>query len=482
MAYLRVRETKKRNKGKPVLAYVVEWREQVRDDFGLPVPVNPAHPSGPKRMRARQETYDDRDTAQARVDELNAAKHTTGTSALANAKAAGEQPFGHYAQGWLQQQEVKAASGKLKADTVAEYARELRTYVLPTLGGVAVAGITVAHVETLLAALVRQTSRQGDRKPLTAGTVKHIWDVTRRVFKYALQHQAITANPCEAVDFSASRSTGDDDGFEHNPLSAGEVVALVAAVAGNPPGTHTGATLPAYPVYALMVEFMAYSGLRTAEVTGLEVADLVFAPGAGQLPRCTVRVRRTKKRKGGEWVSGTLKSKRSRRDVPIPPWLAAKLAAYLQDTHPHSDNPTAPLWPSRKNGGGFRAAGERYAVPLDWSQPIALGAFYDTIFKPALEAVGLPASRPATADAPAIQGVRLHDLRHTFAVMHLSEGTHFMRVSQLLGHSTYTLTLNTYGDWIPAEQYADDLPEPPAPAKPAELPANVINLFAHQAK
>ncbi len=82
----------------------------------------------------------------------------------------------------------------------------------------------------------------------------------------------------------------------------------------------------------------------------------------------------------------------------------------------------------------------------------------------------------------AVRGVRIHDLRHTFAAMHLSEGTHFMRVSQLLSHATYTLTLDTYGDWIPAEQYADDLPEPPAPAKPAELPANVINLFARQAK
>lgn len=174
-----------------------------------------------------------------------------------------------------------------------------------------------------------------------------------------------------------------------------------------------------------MVEFMAYTGVRTGENTGLEVGDLVFAPGAGPLPRCTVQVRRTKKRKGGEWVPGTLKSKRSRRDVPVPPWLVAKLADYLADTHPHGDDPTAPLWPSRKNGGGYRAKGARYAVPLDWSQPIALGAFYDTIFKPALEAVGLSASRPATATTPAVRGVRLHDLRHTYAVMHLSEGTHF---------------------------------------------------------
>lgn len=75
--------------------------------------IDPAH-----GYRARQETYADRDSAQARVDELNAARHTTGTSALADARARGEQPFGFYAKGWLQQQGVKAASRKLKADNV----------------------------------------------------------------------------------------------------------------------------------------------------------------------------------------------------------------------------------------------------------------------------------------------------------------------------------------------------------------------------
>lgn len=104
--------------------------------------------------------------------------------------------------------------------------------------------------------------------------------------------------------------------------------------------------------------------------------------------------------------------------------------------------------------GGHRVEGQRYAVPLDWSQSLALGSFYDTILKPALEAVGLPASRPATpatttAQArPAVRGVRVHDLRHTAAVLYLSAGVHFMRVSQLLGHATYTVTLDTYGDTI----------------------------------
>jgi integrase len=224
-----------------------------------------------------------------------------------------------------------------------------------------------------------------------------------------------------------------------------------------------------------MVEFMAYTGLRAAEVSGVEVGDLLFAPG----PRCSVKVRRTKGRKNSAWIVGTLKSKKSRRTVPLPPWLAGRMADYLTTDHPRADEPTAPLWPSRKNGGGYRAEGTRYAVPLDWSQPLAMGTFYDTILKPALEAVGLPASRPATPDAPAISGVRLHDLRHTFAVLQLSGGVHFMQVSKWLGHSTFRLTLDTYGDYIPEQDggAANDVPEPPAPAKPIETVGNVVNLF-----
>ena len=50
-----------------------------------------------------------------------------------------------------------------------------------------------------------------------------------------------------------------------------------------------------------------------------------------------------------------------------------------------------------------RARCKCYAVPLDWALPLALGSFYDTIMKPALEAFGLPASRPATAAHPGYQ-------------------------------------------------------------------------------
>ncbi|WP_313825840.1 hypothetical protein [Candidatus Mycobacterium wuenschmannii] len=96
-----------------------------------------------------------------------------------------------------------------------------------------------------------------------------------------------------------------------------------------------------------------------------------------------------------------------------------------------------------------------------------MGAYYRNLLKPALEAVGLPASRPATlsddgAEVPAVEGVRLHDLRHTFAALQLSAGVHFMQVSQWLGHATYSLTLDVYGDYIPETDGGalNSLPEP----------------------
>ena len=84
---------------------------------------------------------------------------------------------------------------------------------------------------------------------------------------------------------------------------------------------------------------------------------------------------------------------------------------------------------------------------------------------------------------PAVEGVRLHDLRHTFATLQLSAEVHLMQVSKWLGHSTFTLTLDVYGDWIPEQDggAANTLPEPTAPATPADLPSNVVPLFGQRA-
>ncbi|QYL19734.1 hypothetical protein K0O64_05415 [Mycolicibacterium pallens] len=57
-----------------------------------------------------------------------------------------------------------------------------------------------------------------------------------------------------------------------------------------------------------------------------------------------------------------------------------------------------------------------------------------------------------------------------------------MQVSKWLGHSIFTLTLDTYGDYIPKQDGGalNNLPEPPAPVRTAERVDNVVNLFGWQ--
>ncbi|HSM38156.1 MAG TPA: tyrosine-type recombinase/integrase, partial [Candidatus Limnocylindrales bacterium] len=60
-------------------------------------------------------------------------------------------------------------------------------------------------------------------------------------------------------------------------------------------------------------------------------------------------------------------------------------------------------------------------------------------FQAALRAAGLPK-------------LRFHDLRHGCASLLLAEGVHPRVVMEQLGHSTITLTMDTYSHVIPALQ------------------------------
>jgi integrase len=75
------------------------------------------------------------------------------------------------------------------------------------------------------------------------------------------------------------------------------------------------------------------------------------------------------------------------------------------------------------------------------------------------------------------------DLRHTFATLQFSAGAHFMQMSKWLGHSTFTLTLELYGDYIPAKDGGalNNLPEPPARATSTQTLSNFVKLLGRQA-
>ena len=56
----------------------------------------------------------------------------------------------------------------------------------------------------------------------------------------------------------------------------------------------------------------------------------------------------------------------------------------------------------------------------------------------------------AALHAAKIARVRFHDLRHTAATLALMQGVHPKVVSDMLGHGTVGLTLDTYSHLLPA--------------------------------
>ena len=71
-----------------------------------------------------------------------------------------------------------------------------------------------------------------------------------------------------------------------------------------------------------VVLFLAYTGLRFGELTGLNVEDV-------DLGARRVRVRRSMTQVGGKFVEGNPKSEAGRRSVPIPERLMPALKARL---------------------------------------------------------------------------------------------------------------------------------------------------------
>jgi integrase len=60
-------------------------------------------------------------------------------------------------------------------------------------------------------------------------------------------------------------------------------------------------------------------------------------------------------------------------------------------------------------------------------------------FEPLLERAGLPR-------------LGFHDLRHTFAAVLLSRGTHLKVVQEMLGHANISQTMDTYSHVLPDMQ------------------------------
>lgn len=190
------------------------------------------------------------------------------------------------------------------------------------------------------------------------------------------------------------------------PFAEEEVGRLLAASNGDPLG--------AYVTVALAL------GLRPGEARALQWNDIDLD---GAYP--SLRVRRAFRRAPGGEMLGEPKTVRSKRTIALPEQCVWALRAHRK----------AQLEVRVRAGEAWEEAGFVFTGPA--GRP--LSAHTVTRWFARL-------CTSAGVDVPH----RLYDCRHTAATLLLGQGVHPRVVMDLLGHSTFRLTMDTYSHVLPA--------------------------------
>jgi integrase len=288
---------------------------------------------------------------------------------------------------------LAVAAPKLRPRTVESYASHVRVHIVPAIGAVPLAKLGPADVQRLLDSLTAGG--------LGAQTVAHVRATLRRALGQAERWGYVSRNVARLVD--APRIVQ----AQVNPLTVGEVRQLLEA-------TREGRR---YPLWVTAIA----TGLRSGELRGLRWSDVDL--DAGLLQVC-VQVASI----DGVFVLVEPKTTRSRRSVPLPSIVVEALREHRR-----------------------RQLQERLLAGSAW-QGEGWGLVFPTLTGTPYNDHTLVRRLQADLAAAGIRRQRLHDLRHAAASLWLAQGVSPRVVMETLGHSTITVTMNTYSHVIPALQ------------------------------
>jgi integrase len=281
--------------------------------------------------------------------------------------------------------------GSVRPATYDMYRHVTVKHLIPTLGRVPLDKLSPHHVQAML----KQKVGEG----LSLRTVHHCRALLRIALNQALRWGLVGRNVAALVDSPRVER------FSIKVLSPDEARALLAAAEGE-------------RLAALYSVGLAL-GLRQGEILGLRWEDV-------DLDGARVRVAHQLQRVGGKLRVTEPKTSRSRRVIAMPVTVVESLrrhrAVQVEDR---------------------LLAGSRW---------VETGFVFTTGIGTPIEAGNLRRSFWRVLDRAGLPRMRFHDLRHSCASLLLAEGVPARVVMETLGHSTITITQDTYSHVMPELQ------------------------------
>lgn len=283
----------------------------------------------------------------------------------------GRDTLGSFHQSWVHE---RLAPLKPSSRTAMETA--WRVHVEPQYGNRAVAGITRDEIAEWVAKL---------NLTLGAQTVRRIIFVLSGHLTIAVRKRAIQESPTAGVVLPKKRK---------KPIRylTHEQVATLAGAAGESK--------------RLIVELLAYTGLRWGEAAALRIRHL-------NMLRKRITIEENAVLVNGAYAIGTPKNGET-RIVPMPPHLVKRLEQTARGKGPDS----------------FLFSD--IDVPMPY--PHATSGWF------------VKAVTAAQALDKTIPTITPHDLRHTAASLAVSAGANVKAVQRMLGHASAAMTLDVYAD------------------------------------
>jgi len=306
----------------------------------------------------------------------------------------------------------------IRPTTRLSHTQYIERFLIPHLGHIRLAELTVRQLTAFFAAVGKETNRFG--KPHTPTTLAHIRTTLRAALNAAIREGLIVDNPARRVELPTRRRA-------HAMVwTPGRVADWQATGIRPSVAVWTAAQLAAFldfvrgdRLYALWW-LIALRGLRRGEAAGLRWADL-------DLEHHQLAIVRARTTAGYTVFEGPPKSAASSRTVA----LDRRTVAVLREHACRQRRERAAA------GGRWRDSG--YVFTNRHGSPLHPGFLTHRI--------------AALAAAAGLPPVRLHDLRHGAATLAHLAGTDLKTIQDQLGHSSIVLTADTYTSVLPAAQY-----------------------------